>query len=99
MQLVDSLNNPLSNKYVSAFTWPEYSFSETTNDYFIDPIKLGLLENAIIITDNEGYAKFKSLKFLGSSSSNIYIMFTCDGITSSVWSTKVNSFRITYGIP
>lgn len=67
--MLDSNENPLPGKYITAFTWSEFSFSESTNDYYMDPIKLGLLENSISVSDQEGIATFHNLKLVGSSAS------------------------------
>jgi len=92
--------NPIANKYVIAFTWPEPHFSGEAIANNIEAHKMAWLEGDVSEpSDADGIAIFTDLKIMGSNSKFVYMFFTCDAVTTQSWSkSKPETYDI-YSLP
>jgi len=83
--VIDENGDPIPNKYIVAFTWPEPKFWGSQIPYLTHPNKFAWLEGDIELTNNEGIAEFSKLKIKGSNSKFVYIYFAVDGLLVRNW--------------
>jgi len=85
IQVFDSDGNPLPDKRVVAFAWPEPEFNpQYPSTAFVDALKYAYFNNSISPpTDSEGKTTFKDLTVLGYTSQyGTYLHFSVDGIVT-----------------
>lgn len=78
----DSDGNPLKDKYVIAFSWPEPIFNpESPSFAFVDGLKLAFFNNSVSPpTNEEGITQFENLTVLGYTYKyGTYLHFAVDG--------------------
>jgi hypothetical protein len=86
VKVLDSLGNPILNKTVVAFTWPEPSFGGAGSNYYLSATKFCYLTGSVSsLSDKDGVAKFENLIMLGCTYSVVYIHFVCDGAARVGW--------------
>ena len=81
IQVLDCFGNPLADKIVVAFPWPEPFFDSTPSNTLIDALKFVYFNNSVSLpTDSNGITTFYNLTAIGYTYIvGTYLHFSVDG--------------------
>ncbi len=97
--LQDVYGNPVANKTVVAFSWPEPRMSGTPSDFLVADNKFAWLSgDESEPSDVNGIARFKNLQVVGSTTNNLYIFFTCDALATVFWGVELTKAEHVYDL-